>query len=126
MDGTPINEYISQYSRAQCIKDGQLIDVTNWAKRSGMKFPVAVTRAVWFGIIEPDEDTTAVTPKNAARLGSCLSSLVKAARATSGDRISFQFEVTIKGEPQTFTLYATLMPGDDFEPVITVMNLDED
>lgn len=126
MNGTPINEYISQYSRAQCIEDGQLIDVTNWAKRAGMKFPVAVTHAVWHGIIEPDEDSTAVTPSNAGRLGKCLAALVKAARATPSDRISFQFEVTIKGEPQTFTLYATLMPGDDFEPVITVMNLDED
>ncbi|MCS5712781.1 hypothetical protein HT99x_015180 [Candidatus Berkiella aquae] len=45
-------EMIYAYSRAQAIEDGELVDVSDMAKRSGFKIPVAVTRAVWVQYIE--------------------------------------------------------------------------
>lgn len=39
--------YIHRYTRAQAIEDGVLIDVTSTAKEAGIRYPVALTRAVW-------------------------------------------------------------------------------
>jgi hypothetical protein len=40
-------EVISAYSRAQAIDDGVLVDVTQPARETGFRHPVALTRAVW-------------------------------------------------------------------------------
>jgi hypothetical protein len=38
---------IFTYSRAQAIRDGVLIDVSATAREAGIRYPVALTRAVW-------------------------------------------------------------------------------
>lgn len=38
---------IHQYCRKQALADGILIDVTNSAKQTGIKWPLAVTASVW-------------------------------------------------------------------------------
>jgi hypothetical protein len=38
---------IHSYSRAQAIEDGVLIDVSQAAKEAGIRYPVALTWAVW-------------------------------------------------------------------------------
>ena len=43
---------IHSYTRKQAIADGVLVDVTDQAKFSGFKIPVAVTQTVWGGWIE--------------------------------------------------------------------------
>lgn len=43
---------ISQYTRAQAIADGFLVDVSETAREAGIKFPVALTRAVWDKCVE--------------------------------------------------------------------------
>ena len=40
-------EVISAYSRAQAIEDGVVVDVSETAREAGIKYPVALTRAVW-------------------------------------------------------------------------------
>ena len=45
-------EIIYAYTRAQAIEDGELVDVSETARESGIKFPVAVTRAVWAKYVE--------------------------------------------------------------------------
>ena len=57
---------IFQYSRAQAIEDGVLIDLTEWAKELGFKVPVACTAAVWNGYIVPTERTRALGSPSAA------------------------------------------------------------
>ena len=47
-------DVICTYTRAQAIEDGYLVDVTETAKEAGIRYPVALTRAVWDGIITPD------------------------------------------------------------------------
>ena len=46
MDKT-FGELISTYTRAQAIDDGVLIDVSDVAREAGLKYPTAVTQAVW-------------------------------------------------------------------------------
>ena len=40
-------DVIDQYTRAQAIDDGFLIDVTETAREAGISFPTALTSAVW-------------------------------------------------------------------------------
>ena len=40
-------DLIHQYTRADAIRDGALIDVSATAREAGFKFPVALTAAVW-------------------------------------------------------------------------------
>lgn len=40
-------DYIHRYSRADALRDGVLIDVSAVAREAGIRYPVALTRAVW-------------------------------------------------------------------------------
>ena len=44
---------IAQYTRAQAIEDGVLIDVSEMAKQAGFTIPLAVTASVWNEHIVP-------------------------------------------------------------------------
>ena len=50
------DEVIYAYTREQAIADGVLIDVSKMAKEAGIRFPVAVTSAVWHEYVVPDEE----------------------------------------------------------------------
>jgi hypothetical protein len=126
MDGIQNERLIDKYSRAQAIEDGQLVDVTGWAKRVGIKFPVAFSREVWFKIIEPDDAAKDAGESQMGRLGKFLLKLRSEMLGSGGDRLEFQYTVNVEGEPKLFSLYATLLPGDDLEPVITVLTQGED
>src|SRR5437899_7017497 len=41
------SDLVHSYSRAQAIADGVLIDVSATAQEAGIRWPVALTRAVW-------------------------------------------------------------------------------
>src|SRR3954465_10255376 len=40
-------DLIHRYSRADALRDGVLVDVSATAREAGIRFPVALTRAVW-------------------------------------------------------------------------------
>ena len=44
-EGNPFGELIFRYSRAEALSDGVLIDVSETAKETGFRIPVALTRA---------------------------------------------------------------------------------
>lgn len=50
-------EVIFSYTRAQAIEDGELVDVSKLAREAGIKFPVAVSRAVWARYCEVPDGT---------------------------------------------------------------------
>ena len=47
---------IFSYTRAQAIEDGVLIDLTEWAKETGFRYPVACTTAVWNDYVAPSHE----------------------------------------------------------------------
>lgn len=51
-------EPIFNHSRAQAIEDGVLVDVCTTAVEAGLKYAVAVTRAVWDKYVEVPEAVT--------------------------------------------------------------------
>jgi hypothetical protein len=126
---------INSYSRAQAIADGVLVDVSNtpeW-KEAGFKYPTACTRAVWERFIEWTEaDTDRQTIQDQpGRLWDVLYMLnVAIAENDSTDRLLFELFIVPRGgtakQSRRTMLKALCGPGDDGEPVITIMLPSED
>ncbi len=125
---------IYEYSREQAIADGVLIDVSHVAQEVSIKWPVAVTAEVWEKYIYWTEaDTKRQTYQDTeGRLWDMVWMLRMATSGATcaGVQTLFRFYAVPRGGTHTrakiTTLKAIVSPGDDFEPVITVMLLDED
>lgn len=129
------DEIISSYSRAQAIADGVLIDVTETAKQAGFVWPVAVTEALWRDI----EDS----PKHGHRMDTAGARLwdvlwmayvaIKRARA-GGTMLCYQLIMPVgehvgadlEDPRNQYTVKLISGPGDELEPVITLMKPNED
>lgn len=119
---------ISVYSRKQAIDDGFLIDVSETARETGFVFPVALTAGAWGECVEVPKGVKG--QDEAGRLWVVLDLLREAIRDSSGGReIRFQLHVrndNRAGTPPLVTLKSVSGPGDDGEPVLTIMLPDED
>jgi hypothetical protein len=140
-DGAPI---IHAYTRADAIEDGELIDVSETAREAGIRFPVALTRAVFSRYVEFDPHCEG--QDEAGRLWDVVWLLRCAIRRSGGSEIRYQLHVAIPGSVpfadnesapdrgcglrksrhRKVTLKAICGPGDNGEPVIAVMLPGED
>jgi hypothetical protein len=133
MPGSPFDgaDIISIYTRAQAIEDGFLVDVSEMAKEAGFRFPVAMTRAAWSDCVEWPSEGMAAYQDESGRLWDVLwMAKVTIARAGGGSRIEFPI-CRIPNEarataPRERQLVAVCGPGDQAEPVITLMLPEED
>ena len=115
---------IYQYTRKQALDDGVLVDLTPWAQETGFQIPVACTRSVWDGYLEPPKGTEAMGQSLRGRAHDLLWMLYVAIRKTPGTCGSLAFEVIFfnrRKEHETVKLKAICGPGDQAEPVITAM-----
>ena len=114
-------ELIYSYTRAQALADGVLVDVSERARRAGIRYPTACTAAVWSLIdcvSESDADALASVVAD-MRLAEVLRAMLAAIRQARGtDRVEF--------EALGCALWAQCGPGDAGEPVITIMREGED
>jgi hypothetical protein len=126
-------EVISRYTRAQAIEDGVLIDISEWAKEYGFKFPVAVTASVWSLIDNPEGMKCA--GQSAKGRGLDVVAMLKMYGRRGGSTIFFPVIFAthlykkngdLHEARKTFKLKAVCGPGDDLEPVITIMLPEED
>ena len=125
---TEKSEYVSIYTRRQAIEDGILIDVSEVATEAGFRYPVAVTASVWAEIF-PDEQAAKYGQDVNGRLWDVLYLCSLAARSAKGSRIDFS--AILRDGPGPVSKFtrrykATCGPGDNGEPVITIMKPDED
>ena len=126
-------EVISTYSRAQALADGVLVDAAPMAQEAGFRWPVAITAAAWSDcVVWSDADNERqVHQDQSGRLFDVLYMAHHAIRSSrrNGDRLTFQlFRVPRDGkstEAVITTLKLIVGPGDDGEPVITILP-DED
>ncbi len=125
-------EPISIYTRAQALDDGVLVDVSELAKEAGFRFPVAMTRAAWEDCVSwGDEDSRRQTYQDeAGRLWDVLYMASLSARRGAGSEVRFQLYRVPRGgkavRPRLVTLMMHCGPGDEGEPVITIMLPGED
>lgn len=123
-------EVIYAYTRAQAIADGVLVnlmqgEMADLVREAGFRFPIAMT-------VEAFGDYVVLTPKAKeagndlkGRLWDVLYMLKMAIRKQQGSasEITFQFRcVTDRIKPKLCTLKAVCGPGDQGEPVITIMH----
>jgi hypothetical protein len=116
-------EIIHIYARAEMLEHGDLVDVSGTAKEAGFRFPVAMTRFVWDGYVVPSElDKTSWCQDVDGRLWDTISMLLVAIRSGQrGARVDFQVLYRMNGFMQHVKLKAVIGPGDQGEPVITIM-----
>jgi len=114
---------ISVYTRAQAIEDGVLIDISTVAAEAGIIWPVAVTAAVWADI-ENIPKSKSYQDVN-GRLWDLLSTLRRrVGRSDVSTRIDWQFIMHV-GRNVYYQAKAVAGPGDNGEPVITILKVDE-
>jgi hypothetical protein len=125
---------ISVYTRAQALADGVLIDAGPMAQEAGFRWPVAITAAAW-------EDCVAWTDADSERQihqdqsGRLWDVLFMAAfearvRADAGQQLLFElYRVPRNGrstDAELTTLKLVVGPGDDRNPVMTILLPRED
>lgn len=121
-------EIIHAYSRADALRDGVLIDVTSTAREAGFKIPVALTAAVYEDCVRWDDEDDP-TQDEGGRLWDVLWMAINAARRQPGaQRVTFTLLRVQRGSDHASTVRLVMHvgPGDDAEPVITIMQPGED
>lgn len=128
----PDDHVIFRYTRAQAIDDGVLIDLTPWARETGFRVPVACTHTVWQRYVAPPEGTESLGQSARGRAHDLLWMLllaIKRQRADNEDAQQLTYEALFldaRGRHEKATLKAVMGPGDQAEPVLTILMPDED
>ena len=132
-NNNPFGEMIYAYTRQQMLEDGYLVDVTDTAKEAGFRIPVALTRSVWEDCVEWDDaDSKRQTHQDIpGRLWDVVAMAFISAR-TNKDQSSILYQIyrIPRGgrgrKARKVTLKSVIGPGDQGEPVITIMQPNED
>ena len=134
-DGAPV---VYRYTRADGIADGSLVDVSETAREAGLRLPTALTRAVWSDCVEWTDEDRAKSRSiggqdERGRLWDVLwmAKVNLAMRKTKPITEPLVYEVRRlprpgRGRRQRVQLKLTITGGDNGEPVITILEPDED
>ena len=127
-DESMFGELIHSYSRAQAMEDGVLVDCSPMAREAGIRVPVAMTCGAWGLCVALSAAAKRAGNDESGRLWDVLWMLSLAMRR-AGDASEVHFGVlcvTERTTPSRVRLKALCGPGDDAEPVITVLLPEED
>jgi len=116
------------YTRKQAIEDGVLVDVSNTATEAGFKVSVAVTESLFQNYLQPGKELESFGQSLEGRLWDLLFMLYMSSRNSDSSTIHFKvlFLMDPKKTPEEVDLKAILGPGDQGEPVLTIMLPHED
>ncbi len=118
-------EYIPVYTRALAIGAGELVDITKWAAKAGIKYPVAVTAGVWGNWVKGLDTENGRKKPSQEQEGRILDLAFALARAMGHSATVNELGYTIRraprmGNPAKAKLQATTTLGDDGRPVLTI------
>lgn len=119
-------DVIYSYSRKQALEDGVLVDLSDLGREAGIKFPVAVTNAVWSEYINVPEGVVGQDERGRAW---DIVWMIRMAIASGKGGEKIRYSLLVRNDnrrSQIVNLKAICGPGDDMEPVITIMLPDED
>ena len=125
MDDWPI---IFSYTRKQAIEDGVLIDVTAQAAEMGFKVHTVVTDHLYGDYLVPPAGLEGEGQSIEGRLHDLLFRTLLAAKAIrDSDRVEFDvLFLMAPGRWDTAHVVAVIGPGDQGEPVMTIMLPEDD
>jgi hypothetical protein len=121
-------DIIHRYTRKEAIAHGDLRDVSETAREVGIRFPVALTRAVWNEYVALTPAAERARNDESGRLWDIVW-MLRLGISRNRSESSFLFELYVVTEsvrPSLVQLRAVVDGGDDGEPVITVLLPDED
>ena len=119
-------DVIHTYSRAEALEDGVLVDAGAMAQEAGLRWPVALTRAVWGAYVEVPPGVQA--QDETGRLLDIMWMAYCAIRASKCVR-ELRYTVLVRHDnrrPTPVRLKLLSGPGDDGEPVLTILLPEED
>lgn len=122
------SDYISIYTRSDALQDGFLIDLSLVAKEEGFLVPVAVTCEA-YQKIRPREESELSGQDLRGRLHDMFWMLrlhARQERYAETDRLAFNFLIAENGVSRMVELVFVVHPGDQGEPVMTIMLPHED
>ena len=127
-------EVIYAYTRAQAIADGVLIDVSELARDAGFRHPVAMTAGAWVDCVawSREDSDRQVQQDQTGRLWDLLwmaSCAIRAARSDGSELFFELYRVPCDGRSTEAVLCQLKLvagPGDEGEPVITILLPGED
>ena len=120
---------IYSYTREQAIEDGVLIDVTDAARGVGFKVHTVVTATLFHGYVEPPTGLEGEGQSTAGRLHDLLFLVLCAARKNhaGADRATVRVAFLMApGKTETVDVIVHIGPGDQGEPVLTLMLPEDD
>ena len=127
------SDVVFRYTRKQAIADGVLVDLmqpetASLVREAGFKWPVAMTAGAFSETVCPIGGAVPEGQDLNGRLWDVLRNLWLAVRLRGhrSDRVSFQVLVWDGQRRQTVRLWSLCGPGDQGEPVLTVMLEGED
>ena len=138
-EASPLSDFfgdiIFSYTRTQAIADGVLIPVSpELCKDAGVIIPVCVTDTLWNGYIDPVNLSQLPGQSVEGRLWDLLWMFRNCASSPQwrgADRIRYRVIFLMKtgktrSRQETVTVIGACGPGDDGEPVITLMLPEDD
>ncbi len=131
MGSSVFGDIISSYSRADAVRDGVLIRAPGDLMADvGIVFPVCLTDSVYSGYINPSNLADMPGQSVEGRMWDLLWMLRVSIKAgdSRGDRLNYSvlFQMEPGKEPVSVDLISVCGPGDQGEPVITIMLPGED
>lgn len=122
-------EVIHRYTRQQALEDGVLKDAGPTATEAGFRWPVALTAAAWADCVEWSEQDSEdqIHQDLSGRLWDVVWMAATAIRLQGGSGEQMHFELYriprdgTSMEAQRTKLKLVVGPGDEGEPVVTVM-----
>lgn len=126
-------DIIHSYTRAQALADGELVDVTETAKEAGFRHPVAMTRAAHADLVAWN-DKNAAYQDESGRLWDVLfmglMAIKRGAQPDNSNTITYGMiripNTPNAHEPRNVQVRLNIGPGDNAEPVMTIMLTNED
>jgi hypothetical protein len=114
---------IFRYTRAQAIADGVLVDITAIAREAGIRFPVALTSSLYHEYLVPHGDASTSGQSTEGRLWDLLQVFRTIARVSDESELRFSVLFTDSSSKrlEPVEVKALCHPGDEYEPVITIM-----
>ena len=115
---------VYSYSRKQAIEDGVLVDVTEQAKETGFKVPVAITANLYHQYIEPPDGLEGEGQSARGRLHDVLLLTFLAAKERwDGSMVEIEplFVIGEGTKLKKVKCWAVIGSGDSGEPVLTIM-----
>jgi len=115
-------------TRADALADGVLVDATESACVAGFRVPVALTQSVWADVNDLSGRDVVAGQSPEGRLWDLLFVAAHAARRPENlDTNEFVFSLVMPvGTVNNYRAKCHVGPGDEGEPVVTILLPDED